>query len=219
MLISRVRPPGPVRSEHPVHHATGTARSSPSTARFVPNRFKGPPPPTARDAPEGIMPCLRHAGVAESTVTQMAGTGRRGGDEMKAVAGRSGGGTERGRCRPLTPQPLQLLDDPRPAGFSQRRLIDPAVSAGVRREHPPAVKTDPDAGLEQVPYGGGTSNPATRDHWTLRVQQQPGMGARPCPTNGSPRCRAHLDHRQRHGSHGSAGEDHGAIRSAALRPC
>ncbi len=70
---------------------------------------------------------------------------------MKAVAGRSGGGTERGRCCPLTLQLLQLLDDPRPAVFYKSKLIDPAVGAGVRREHPPAVKTDPDAGLEQGP--------------------------------------------------------------------
>jgi len=34
--------------------------------------------------------------------------------------------------------------------------------------------------LSRVRYGGGTSNPATRDHSTLWVQQQPGMGAWPC---------------------------------------
>ncbi len=149
----------------------------------------------------------------------MAGTGRRGGDEMKAVAGRSGGGTERGRCCPLTLQLLQLLDDPRPAGFYKSKLIDPAVGAGVRREHPPAVKTDPDAGLEQ--------GPVRRRHLESRDARPldpvgpaaAGNGRLAMSANGSPRCRVHLDHRRRHGSHGSAGEDHGAIRSAALRPC
>jgi len=67
------------------------------------------------------------------------------------------------------------------------------------------VKTDRIPDLSWVPYGGGTSDPATRDHSTLWGQQHPGMSAWPCPANGSPHCRAHLDHRRRHGSHDSAG--------------
>ena len=114
MLISGVRLPGPVQSQYPVHQAGRYRQIQPVHSRGGPEPRHRPSASTARDAPKASCKASVRLLLPESTVTQMAGTGSRGGDEMKAVAGRSGGGTERGRCCPLTLQLLQLLDDPRP---------------------------------------------------------------------------------------------------------